>query len=271
MIVRPSTRRVALWAVPAVGLAVAVTPAAAGPGTFGCTAVPLQVGDQVIGSVAANPQYNPCVAQSVTAAISEEPVEIELGDGRTYSITGSIGGLTALDARSVVAEATAGDLVIDVTVDQVTDALNQAEELLGRDDIPDPFTLTAQHAVLRSANDCVTNGQGHPTAQHPAQVGTSATVLLENGLTGEQTPVIIDPGDAFEELVVDGIGTVRVNQVQYNDTRPGHKIDEVAVQMFVLDVLNTDEDIVLGQTKTDFDGQSCAPGQTGTGNGGKKK
>jgi hypothetical protein len=249
-----------------------VTPAAAAPGTFGCTAVPLQVGEQVIGDVAANAQYNPCVAHSVTTAITDQPVEVELGDGRTYAITGSLGGLTGLDARSVLAEATAGNLVIDVTVDQVTDVLNQAEELLGRDDIPDPFTLTAQHAVLRSATDCVENGQGHPTAQHPAQVGTAATILLENGLTGEQTPVTINPGDAFQELVVDGIGTVRVNQVQYNDTRPGHKIDEVVVQMFVLDVLNTDQDIVLGQTKTDFDGQSCAPGHTGTGQrGGKRK
>lgn len=222
-----SARRV-VPAVSVIAMALAAAPAAGGPGTFGCKVTALRIGTTEI--AVANPAYNPCQ----NSAVQQEIVTPEVVEGYVVTARALIAA-TEVKPRSAQASASALDLVVTA---------------------PD-FRLEAREGFLKTSTVCVVNSQGKPTAQHPTQEATAAGIYI-TPTVGD--PIEIVPG-AHQHIAIPFVGTAHVMHDSTNDTRPGHKTEEVTMALLFLDVTNG-PDITLLETRTDFSGQSCAPGKT---------
>lgn len=204
-------------------------PSSAGPGTFGCKVTALRIGATEL--AVANPAYNPCQDSTRSKSIAT-PEAVE-----GYAVTAEA-LIAATNVEPRYSEAAASALNLKV--------------------VAGTFTLEAGQALFGTKSECVYNSQGKPTARHPSQTATAAGITI-TPLGG--TPIAIVP-DAHQDIPIPGVGTAHVMHESVNDTRPGHKTDEVTVALLYLDVANG-PDVTLLESKTDFSGQPCAPGQTG--------
>lgn len=213
-----------------------VTPASAEKPTqqFGCKVTALRIGTTEI--AVANPQFNPCEdSEGNVLDLAPTPVE-----GFIVSAKALLAA-TDVEPRSSEAAASAVDLVI----------------------VGPNFTVKAEQAFFGTKSECVENKQGKPTAQHPSQTATAAGITITTA-TGE-TIVLDDEvvGGVHQDVPIPLVGTAHVFHESVDNTRPGHKTDEVTIALLFLDVADPSlPDITLLETKTDFSGQPCAPGQT---------